>query len=120
MKKLTLALILLFVVATAMTAFAADRRVTFTSPTVVNGQKLPAGDYVMRLTVNGKTATVVFLQKDKEVAKFNGQVVETDAKPIYDAVVRVANPDGTSNIKEIQTANKKDVIRIEGETAVGK
>jgi hypothetical protein len=120
MKKLTLALIAIFLVAAGMNVFASDRHVTFSSPSVVNGKTLPAGDYIMRVDVKGKVATVKFLKNNKEVASFTGQVSETKDIPMYDAVVRTANPDGSATIKEIQTANKKDVIVVEGETAVGK
>jgi hypothetical protein len=120
MKKLTLVLIAILLVAAGVSAFAADRRVTFSTPTVVNGQKLAPGDYVLRYDVKGKVVDIKVLKNNKEVATIKGQVVETKEIPVYDAVVRVSNPDGSGTISEIQTANKKDVIRVEAETAVGK
>lgn len=120
MKKLSLAVILLFLVATALSAFAAERHITLNSPTIVNGQKLAAGEYVLRYEIKGETADVKLLKNKKEVATLTGHVVETKDVPAYDSLVRATNPDGTATISEIHTANKKQIIKIQAETAVGK
>jgi hypothetical protein len=120
MKKSVALMLALFTIF-ALTAFAADQTVHFNTPMNVAGTKLPAGDYTLRYEIKGKSADVTVLQGSKTVATTKAELVDrTDPAP-YNSIVRTENSDGTSNLKEIQMANKKQVIRLQTEeTAVGK
>jgi hypothetical protein len=101
-------------------AFAGDTAVKLTSPTMINGTKVPAGDYTLRYAIKGKTADVKLMQGPKTVATTTGTVVENKDKAPYDSIVRENNADGTASLKEVQFGNKKEVIRFEEAPAVGK
>jgi hypothetical protein len=116
--KLVITAIIVMLVATA--AFAGDTSVKFNTPTVVGGQKVAPGDYTLHYDIKGKTADVKVLQNQKTVATTTGTVVENKAKSPADGVVRENNSDGTASLKEIQIGNKKEVIKIDTTTAVGK
>ncbi len=121
MKKIVIAIILSFVVVFAMTALAGEQSVRLNSATVLNGQKIAPGNYTVRYEIKGTTAEVKFIQNDKTVVTATGDVVENPAPASYDGLVRVNNTDGTNSVKEIQFANKKQVIRFEKEApAAGK
>ena len=121
MKKATTVIILMLLVLIATSAFAGDRAVTLRTATVVNGQKVPAGDYTMKYQIKGDKADVQLVKSNKVVASTTGNVVEAKTVPASDGMVRMDNPDGTSTLKEIQFAKNSKVIRFEGEaTAVGK
>ena len=117
MKTIIAAIIVLLVVTAA---FAADTNVNFTSPILVNGQKIAAGEYTVRYEIKGNSADVKILQAQKTVATTTATVIENKVKSQYNGVVRQANSDGTSSLKEIQIANEKRVIRFEDAPAVGK
>ncbi len=117
MKTVLTALILMLLVAAA---FAGDTTVKFSSPTMINGTKVPAGEYTLRYDIKGKTADVKLMQGQKTVATTTGTVVENKDKAAYDGVVRESKTDGTSTLKELQFGNKKEAIRFEDATAVGK
>jgi hypothetical protein len=117
MKTIIGTIIVLLVVTTA---FAGDTKVNFTSPTIVNGQKVAPGEYTIRYDLKGKTADVKILQDQKTVATTTAAVVDKKDKSQYNGVVRENNADGTVTMKEIQIANQKQVIRFETATAVGK
>lgn len=120
MKKLIVALMLVFIVAVSISAMAAEQRVKFNTPTIVNGTKLAPGEYVIRYDVKDKTAEVKIMQGNKVVLTVTGTVAANEAAQ-QAAVLRSINPDGSSNLKEIQTGSKKQVINLEGgDTAVGK
>jgi hypothetical protein len=120
MKKFVAIMFAIFTIF-ALTAFAADQNVHFNTTMNVAGTKLPAGDYTVRYEIKGKIAEVTVLQGSKTVASTKAELVDrTDPAP-YNSIVRTENTDGTSNLKEIQMANKKQVIRLQTEeTAVGK
>jgi len=121
MKKITTVIILLVLVLVATSAFAGDRTLTLRSATVVNGKKVPAGEYTMKYDIKGAKADVKILKENKVVAETSGNVVESQNVASSNGVLRTDNADGTSTLKEIQFANKKQVIRFEGEaTAEGK
>lgn len=116
MKTIIAAIIVLLVVTAA---FAGDTNVKFNSPTLVNGQKVAAGEYTIRYDIKGSTADVKILQDQKTIANTTATVVENKDKSPYNGVVRQNNTDGTTSLKEIQIANKKQVIRFETAPAVG-
>lgn len=120
MKK-SFAIMFAFLTVFALTAFAVDQNVHFNTSMNVAGTKVPAGDYTLRYEIKGKAANVVLLQGTKEIVNTKAELVDrTDPSP-YNSIVRTENADGTSNLKEIQMANKKQVIRLQAEdTAVGK
>ncbi len=117
MKTVLTAILLTLLVAAA---FAGDTTLKFSSPTLVNGTKVPAGEYTMKYDIKGKTADVQLMQGKKTVAKTTGTVVENKDKAAYDGIIRESNTDGTSSLKEVQFGNKKEAIRFEEAPAVGK
>jgi hypothetical protein len=117
MKIIITAIIVLLVVTAAV---AGDTSVKFNSPTVVGGQKVAPGQYTLHYEIKGKTANVKVMQDQKTVVTTTGTVVENKAKSPADGVVRENNSDGTASLKEIQIANKKEVIQLDTTTAVGK
>jgi hypothetical protein len=117
MKTIITALIVMLVVTAA---FAGETSVTFSTPTIVNGQKIAPGQYTVRYDIKGATADVQIFQAKKTVATTTGTVVENKDKSPYDGIVRENNTDGTASLKEIQIANKKQSIKFETAPAVGK
>ena len=120
MKKLATAIMLLFIVTVAVSAFAGDQNVRFNSPTIVNGTKLEPGDYVVKYDIKGNMADVKVLKNNKAVVTTTGKVVESKDNVKVGGVVRSINADGTSSLKAIQVPNKNQIIQLEGDTAVGK
>ena len=117
MKTVLTAILLTLLVATA---FAGDTTVKFSSPTMINGTQIPAGEYTLRYDIKGKTADVKLMQGSKTVATVTGTVVENKDKAPYDGVVRESKADGTATLKEVQFGDKKEAIRFEEAPAVGK
>lgn len=117
MKIVLTAIMLTLLVAAA---FAGDTTVKFSSPTMVNGTKVPAGEYTLHYDIKGKTADVKVMQGPKTVATTTATVVEKKDKAPYDGVVRESNTDGTATLKELQFGHKKEIIRFEDASAVGK
>jgi hypothetical protein len=119
MKKVpssaALALALLFTIS----AFAAEKTITLSGPTSVNGQKLAAGEYQVQYQLNGSTAELHFLRGKQEVATTSGQVVEMAKAPSEDSIVTKENGDGTSQLIELQFARKKAVIKLGSESSAG-
>jgi hypothetical protein len=111
--------VLLSVLLLALGAFSAEKSLTLSSPTSVNGTKLDAGEYKLVYTVNGTTADVQIKKGKETVATTSGQVVELQGKSSRDSVVTMSNGDGTSKLVEIQFANKKTAIHFGGESAAG-
>ena len=103
----------------ATAAFAGDKSVTLSQTTVINGQKLSAGDYKVKFQVTGSTAEVHFLKDKKEVASAPAQMVEMQATPRYDSIVTAANGDGNAKLVELQFANQKSAIRFSSESSAG-
>ncbi len=117
MKTAFTAIMLLLLVAAA---FAGDTTVSFSSPTIVNGTKVPAGEYTLRYDIKGKTADVKLMQHQKTVATTTATVVENKDKAASNGVVRENKTDGTAILKEVQLGNKKEAFRFEDVPAVGK
>ena len=120
MKK-TIAIMFAIFTVFALTAFAVDQNVHFNTTMNVGGTKVPAGDYTLRYEIKGKSADITVLQGAKTVANTKAELVDRYDPAPYNSIVRTDNSDGTANLKEIQMANKKQVIRLQTEeTAVGK
>lgn len=118
MKKV---IIILLACLFATCALAADQSVLISSKTTFNGHPVTPGEYKISYQVKGSNVDVKLIQAGKTVATATGQLVETKETSRYDSVVNQINPDGTQTVIEIQTANKKNVIRLNTDnTAVGK
>ncbi|HVZ16813.1 MAG TPA: hypothetical protein VG897_06840 [Terriglobales bacterium] len=119
MKKIV---IILLVCLVAVAAFAANNSsIVIGTKTSVNGTSITPGNYKVIYDIKGNTADVKFVQAGKTVATATGQVVELANPTQYDSIVNQANADGTQSVIEIQFANKKTAIRLNGEgSAVGK
>jgi hypothetical protein len=119
MKRILSSAALVTALLFTVSAFAAEKTVSFSNPTSVNGQKLAAGDYQVKYQVNGSTADLHFLKNNKEVASTSARVVEMEKAAREDSVVTKANGDGTSKLLEIQFANKKSTIKLDSESSSG-
>ncbi len=119
MKRIFAFALVSAIVLLATAAFAADKSITLSASTTINGQKLDAGAYKVRYQVNGATAEVHFLRDKKEVANITAQLVDMPVAPRYDSVVTSANGDGSSRLVELQFANQKSVIRFGNESSAG-
>jgi len=97
-------------------AFAATK-MRLSTDSLVNGQKLPAGEYTVDCRVDGQNAEVKFIRKNKTVATVSGRVVALDKAPDVSAFLRSNNPDGTSMITEIQFEQDKSAVRFVPEPA---
>ena len=96
----------------SLNMFAAQKSITVYTDSMLNGQKVPAGEYKVDYQINGSTAEVKFLKYNKPVATATGQVVEQDSAPDTSAIVRSRNADGSSSIVELQLAHQKSTIRF--------
>lgn len=112
MKVLRILSVPALTLALALSASAAQKSVTVYSDSMLNGQKIAAGDYKVDYEINGSTAQVKFLKNNKTVASSAGQVVEEENPAPQTAVTRTQNPDGTSAIVELQFAKQKTAIRF--------
>jgi hypothetical protein len=99
----------------SMNVFAAQKSITVYTDSMLNGQKIAAGEYKVDYQINGSTAEVKFLKGSKPVATATGQVVEQESAPAESAIVRTRNADGSSSIVELQLAHQKSSIRFAGE-----
>jgi len=118
MKK---AIVLTLVCLLAICAFAADKTITFSSASTMNGKVVAPGEYKISYDIKGSTADLKLMQGKKVVATATGEVVEQKTASPYDAVVNRKNADGTNSVVEFQFAKQKQVIRLAPEaTAVGK
>ncbi|HWR15858.1 MAG TPA: hypothetical protein VN577_13610 [Terriglobales bacterium] len=120
MTKFVKCVLLLTVLAVAVGAFAAEKSITFSSPTNLNGQKIEPGDYKLKYDINGTTANVEILKNKKTVASATGQVIDATQKADRNRVVNSKNGDGTYSLVELQFAKDKTAIRFSPETASGK
>jgi hypothetical protein len=120
MKNIVLILIIFTLV---LGAAAADKSVSVSAPTTLNGKTITPGEYQLVYDIKGNTADLKLTQSGKTIATATGQVVELkDAAP-YNSLVDQTNADGTRNIIEIQFAKQKKAIRLNAEgstSAVGK
>ena len=113
--------VILLVCLFAACALAADQSVLISSKTTFNGHPVMPGEYKVSYQVKGSAVDVKLIQAGKTIATATGQLVETKDPSPYDSVVNQTNADGTQTVIEIQTANKKSVIRLNNDnTAVGK
>jgi len=119
MKRIIVILLVCLVAATALAAN--NKSITINAKTMINGQPVVPGNYKLVYEITGTTADVKLTQAGKIVATATGQVVEVKDPSPYDSLVNQTNPDGTRHVVEIQFANKKTVIRLNGEgSAAGK
>jgi hypothetical protein len=120
MKTLAKFAVLLSALLLAGGASAAEKWMTLSSPTSINGTTLAPGDYKVSYKVNGSTAEVQILKGKKTVATASGQLVEQETPTSQNSVVLMNNGDGSSKLVEIQFANQKTSIRFAGDSAGGK
>lgn len=96
----------------AISALAATKSVLLSSDSMLNGQKLKAGEYKVDYKVDGQNAEVKFMRGNKTVASATGQVVALEKAPNDSTILRSNNPDGTSSITEIQFEKDKSAVRF--------
>ena len=99
----------------AVSAFAGTKSVLLSTDSMLNGQKLKAGEYKVDYKVDGQNAEVKFIRGNKTVASATGQVVSLDKAPNDSTILRSNNPDGSSSITEIQFEKDKSAVRFTAE-----
>jgi hypothetical protein len=113
--------LIIVVLSLAACAFAADKSITVSGPTNFNGKAIQPGEYKLNYEIKGSVAEMKLMRGGKTVATATGQVIEMKDPAAYNSVVNQSNPDGTSNIIEIQFAKQKTAIRLNSDaSAVGK
>jgi hypothetical protein len=112
MKQFVKLAALVMMLAIAVTAFAGDRSMKFSSNLTVNGTTIPAGEYKVRCTVNGTSAEVLFMQGKKTVATATGQVVQTAKAAPGDSIITDGQANGTARLVALQFANQSQQVRF--------
>ena len=115
--KLTMVLLPALVFLLAVPAMASKKSsitVTLDRPALVNGKQLPAGDYrVTFQKVTGETPVTFTNEKNDEMVKTTGTVVDRKDKSAYDALVTDKEANGKNVVKEIRFEGKKEVLVFE-------
>ena len=117
MKLLRSLTISLCALTLSVSAFAGQKSVLLSTDSMLNGQKLKAGEYKVDYQVNGQNAEVKFIRNNKTVASATGEVVVLDKAPNDSTILRSSNPDGSSSITEIQFEKDKSAVRFTAEPA---
>jgi hypothetical protein len=113
-KSLFLGLALLL----ATSALAANKgSLSVQEPVMVNGTKLPAGDYKVQWEGTGPSVELSITQGKKVIAKVPAQIVNLEAPSSSDAVVVKKNGDGSKSLSEVRLSGKKFAIAVGEEAA---
>jgi len=108
-KGLLLGLTLLL----ATGAFAANKgSLQVFDPIVVNGQKLPVGEYSLRWEGDGPNVELNILQGHKVMATTPARVVSEAGSSSRDLAVLKVNEDGSKSLSEVRFAGKKYSLAI--------
>lgn len=115
--KLTMALLpaLVFLLAVpAMASKMSSVTVTLDRAALVNGKQLPAGDCKVRFgRGTGKTPVTFTNEKNDEMIKTTGTIVDRSDKSQYNAMVTDKESNGKNVVKEIRLEGKKEVLVFE-------
>jgi hypothetical protein len=84
--------------------------VTFMEDLVLNGKRLPAGNYSVEWKTHSPEATVEFVQPFKIVLIAEGRVERRHKKYRLGAVVYELQPDGSKSLIEIRFADSNKVL----------
>jgi len=87
-----------------------SKTVPFTAEVILNGSKLPAGDYEIRWLSHSPEATVTFVRAGHVMATAMGKWVERGAKYKADALVYTNNADGSHTLLEIRFAGRSQAL----------
>jgi hypothetical protein len=111
-KGLVLGLALLL----ASSAFAASKgSLQLTSPALVAGKKLSAGEYTVKWDGSGTSVQVEIMKGKNVVATVPAQVVNLDHAPSNDSAVVNTGSDGTRVLSQIRFSGKKFALEVGGE-----
>jgi hypothetical protein len=116
-EKLTMILLPALVFLLALPAMASDRSsvtVTLDRAALVNGKQIPAGDY--RVTFQretGETPVTFTNEKNDEMIKTTGTIVDRKDKSEYNALLTEKEANGKNVVKEIRLRGKKEVLVFE-------
>lgn len=114
MKRNTLLKSLLLTALLLLATYAfAGNTVTLSSPAMLNGKELPAGEYHVKISGSGPTADVTFLRGKTEVATAKATVKDTGSKSNGDSITIASNPDGSRSIAAIQLSGKTQRLVFE-------
>jgi hypothetical protein len=85
-------------------------RVKLEQPTVVSGQKLPAGDYQLSWTGDSSPVNVAIEKGSKVVAKVDAKVEQrAEPSPNEELITRAAK-DGSRALEEVRLGGKKTAL----------
>jgi hypothetical protein len=73
---------------------------------LIDGKKLPAGEYDVKWEGTGPTTDVNIMQNGKVVASTTARIVTLKEKSPYDASEEIPDPKGTSTLVEIRFSGK--------------
>jgi hypothetical protein len=103
----------------ASSAFAGTKAsLTLSSPTVVNGTELKAGDYKLQWEGTGPNVEVSILQGKNVVAKVPAKLVDLSAPAQRDAAVINQGENGNRTLSGARFEGKKYALEI-GESSMG-
>jgi len=111
-NHLSKSMVLGLAVLLASSAFASNKgSLDLQEEALVNGQKIPAGQYQLRWDGTGSDVELSFMQGKKVVAKTPAKVVERTQAASYDSAV-VDHSDGNASVTEVRFAGKKYALHI--------
>jgi len=114
LKALSLGLALLL----ATTALAASKgSLQLTTPAIVAGKQLPAGEYKVTWEGSGPAVEANIMQGKTLVAKVQAKIVELDRTPSMDAAVVRKSEDGSSTLNQIRFSGKKYALEVSDQSA---
>ncbi len=79
-------------------------------PTVVNGQKLPAGNYELSWTGDSSPVNVEIERGSKVVAKVDAKVEQLAEPSPNEELITRATKDGSRALEEVRLAGKKTAL----------
>ena len=95
----------------SLPAFAKNsRKITFSSPIMLNATRLPAGEYEVRWEHHGSGATVTFRKDNRVVAAVQARLVHYNLEFTNHEVVYETNADRSRTVVEIRLEGMSEGI----------
>jgi hypothetical protein len=84
--------------------------VTLSTPTIVEGHRIPAGDYRLSWEGSSSTAMVSFQKGSKVMAEVDAKIEQRADKAPYEEVVSRTMKDGTRALEQVRLGNKTTAL----------
>jgi hypothetical protein len=98
----------------ATDAFAANKgTLHVSSPEIVAGERLAAGDYTVRWDDSGSTTQLRIMQRAKVLVAAPARILALDSASTSDSVVVDVEADGSRRVSQIFFAGQKLALQIE-------